>query len=136
MLGRTSGWSLICNSDLLVEIPLKCNYHLAIIYKSLLLRILLVAFTIHTSLLLYSCHTFLSIIWIWYNTLHIYQSKSQFIIVGYNISFNQDHKLGSTAGTQILKKNLVRFWYSTTIVNTPHHHTLGRCRSSVHVDHF
>jgi len=96
---------MICNLDLLNEIPLECNDHVAVIDKCLLLLTLLVAFLLGTSTLIHILLYLYSLIWMWYNTLHIYQSKLQFIKVNYNTSF--------TKHTKLAQLQVLRFWGKT-----------------------
>ena len=122
MLHLEDFWMVVGNSLLhnIVRDPCGFAYHLSKFYNFILLEI------IRSPLL----------IWIWYNALHIYQSKSQLTRVDYNTSFTKIHKFGPTIVTWVLKTNLVIFWYLETTINTWHNLALGWWRGSIHTNHF
>ena len=64
-------------------------------------------------------------------THSIYKTKELATIQVYT----KIHRVDPTIAIQVHWTNSVMFWHSTSIVNTWHHHSLNRCRSSVHIDH-
>ena len=104
-----------------------------VIDKSLLSLILLVPFFNFHS---YSSYTLQWYIWIWYNVLHIYQSKSKVTGVSYNTNFIIIDKVSPTIVTRVLKTNSMMFWYSTNIINTQKNLVIIWIWSTVHTDHF
>ena len=100
---------------------------------------IVVAFVIFSfcfSLTIFDYIAFLSyildvILYITYIPIQLHNYK-----VGHNTSLHKYYKVDPNKDTQVLKTDSMRFWYSTSIINAWHHHLLGRCRSSVHNDHF